>query len=127
VSFFGLFSPSIVNSWLLAARLGFAGVVALWLVVWLLFLRRTGAFQVVPTAQKFSAQGPKRDVSKGAAEPPPTLQTPTVGKRPADAEVGGQETPATGSPFAPAAPDDAPVVDEPEDTAGGPRRGTDDK
>ena len=40
-----LFSPSIVHSWLLAARLGIAGVVALWLLVWLLFLRRTGYFE----------------------------------------------------------------------------------
>ena len=37
----GLFLPSLVHSWLLAARLGIAAVVALWLVVWLLFVRRT--------------------------------------------------------------------------------------
>ncbi len=42
--FVGLFTPSLVNSWLLAARLGIAGVVALWLVVWLLYVRRTGCF-----------------------------------------------------------------------------------
>ena len=39
--FVGLFAPSIVNSWLLAARVGIACVVALWAVVWLLFVRRT--------------------------------------------------------------------------------------
>jgi hypothetical protein len=44
VLFAGLFSPSLVNSWLLAARLGIAGVVALWLVVWLLYVRRAGVF-----------------------------------------------------------------------------------
>jgi hypothetical protein len=42
VLFVGLFSPSLINSWLLAARLGIAAVVALWLVVWLLYVRRTG-------------------------------------------------------------------------------------
>lgn len=39
--FLGLFWPSLVNSWLLAARLGIAGVVALWLIAWLLVLRKT--------------------------------------------------------------------------------------
>ena len=42
--FIGLFAPSLVNSWLLAARIGIAGVVALWLVVWLLSIRRAGYF-----------------------------------------------------------------------------------
>jgi hypothetical protein len=41
--FAGLFSPSLVNSWLLAARLGIAAVLAIWLVVWLLSVRRTGS------------------------------------------------------------------------------------
>ncbi len=41
--FVGLFLPSPVCSWLLAARLGIAGVVAVWLVVWLLWVRRTGS------------------------------------------------------------------------------------
>ena len=40
--FAGLFVPSQVNSWLLAARLGIACVLALWLVAWLLYVRRTG-------------------------------------------------------------------------------------
>jgi hypothetical protein len=43
-SFAALFSPSFVYSWLLAARLGIAGVVALWLVIWLLYVRRTRPF-----------------------------------------------------------------------------------
>jgi len=46
--FTGLFSPTTVNSWLLAARLGIACVVAVWLVVWLLHLRRT--MQLRPAA-----------------------------------------------------------------------------
>ncbi|NLS94912.1 MAG: hypothetical protein GXX96_22380 [Planctomycetaceae bacterium] len=59
VAFAGLFSPSVVHSWLLAARLGFAGVVALWLVVWLLFLRRTGYLQQTPTRQRFPSSEPE--------------------------------------------------------------------
>lgn len=43
--FLGLFWPSLVNSWLLAARLGIAGVVAAWLIVWLLRAHRAGTFQ----------------------------------------------------------------------------------
>ncbi len=45
VLFVGLFQPSLVNSWLLAARLGIAAVVALWTVAWLLRARRAGVFQ----------------------------------------------------------------------------------
>lgn len=52
VLFGGLFSPSLVNSWLLAARLGIAGVVALWLVVWLLYVRRSGVFQRAEAGQQ---------------------------------------------------------------------------
>jgi hypothetical protein len=43
--FAGLFAPTMVNSWVLAARLGIAGVIAVWLVVWLLHLRRTVTFR----------------------------------------------------------------------------------
>jgi hypothetical protein len=52
ILFAGLFVPSLVYSWLLAGRIGIASVVALWAVVWLLHVRRTGFF-----AQAFS--GPK--------------------------------------------------------------------
>lgn len=38
--FAGLFAPPLIYSWLLAARLGIAGVVAVWLAVWLLSLHR---------------------------------------------------------------------------------------
>ena len=48
VPFIGLFSPSLINSWLLAARLGIAVVIALWLVVWLLYVRRTGSLVLAP-------------------------------------------------------------------------------
>jgi len=42
VALTSIFWPSIVHSWLLAARLGVAAVVALWLVAWLLHVRRSG-------------------------------------------------------------------------------------
>jgi len=42
ILFAGLFVPSLVYSWLLAGRIGIACVVALWTVVWLLHVRRTG-------------------------------------------------------------------------------------
>jgi hypothetical protein len=45
VVFFGLFWPSVINSWLLAARLGIAAVIALWLVAWFLYVHRTGVIQ----------------------------------------------------------------------------------
>ena len=68
VVFVGLFTPSLVNSWLLAARLGMAGVVALWLVVWLLYLlsarlcgagggRATCGRAVAPEADTAGKQG----------------------------------------------------------------------
>lgn len=43
--FFGLFWPSVINSWLLAGRLGIAAVIALWLVAWFLYVHRTGVLQ----------------------------------------------------------------------------------
>lgn len=52
VLFGGLFAPSVVNSWLLSARLGIAGVVALWLVVWLLYVRRTVWSLPAPAGQE---------------------------------------------------------------------------
>lgn len=47
-----LFVPSLVNSWLLSARIGIAAVLALWLVVWLLYVRRTGVNLTVAVAAK---------------------------------------------------------------------------
>ncbi|NLY02790.1 MAG: hypothetical protein GXY83_42600 [Rhodopirellula sp.] len=49
--FVGLFRPSPVYSWLLAARLGIAGVVAIWLVAWLLYARRTAIAASTPFAE----------------------------------------------------------------------------
>jgi hypothetical protein len=111
VLFAGLFSPSVVNSWLLAARLGIAGVVALWTVIWLMHVRRT---------VEASPSSARRDV----AAPIPT--------------AGGSSGSATGSPLAPktaetespngaTASDDGPVAGESEDAAGEPRRGGDDQ
>ena len=66
VLFIGLFSPSFINSWLLAARLGIAAVVALWLVVWLLHVRRTGCY-----AQWFVGQdAPAASEPENAADEP---------------------------------------------------------
>lgn len=50
VVFARLFTPSLVHSWLLAARLGIAGVVAIWTVAWLLSLSRRGVFGTTPDA-----------------------------------------------------------------------------
>jgi hypothetical protein len=95
VLFVGLFSPSITYSWLLAARLGIAGVVALWLVVWLLHVRRTG--------------WPAPTVTSQAAPVPTAAGTGTV---------------AGDSPFKAAVPDAVPVAEgpkEPTDETGGGR------
>lgn len=91
VTFAGLFSPSVVHSWLLAARLGFAGVVALWLVVWLLFLRRTGAFQQPPPAwERHPSSRPTGGPAKGADELSPKPVTSGTGP---DTDIG------VGNPF----------------------------
>jgi hypothetical protein len=62
--FAGLFVPSLINSWLLAARLGIAAVVALWLVVWLLHVRRTGWTLPSPPTPRAAAP-----VAPGAEQP----------------------------------------------------------
>jgi len=69
VLFIGLFAPSFINSWLLAARLGIAAVVALWLVVWLLHIRRSISFAPAPGAQ--NAGGPAAPVAAVAMAGPP--------------------------------------------------------
>ena len=119
VLFVGLFSPSVVNSWLLAARLGIAGVVALWLVVWLLFVRRTGFSLPSPGGQNVPAPA--------ATGLTPMPEAPPGGREPVDVEVVGDETSATDSPASPFASDDAPAADEPEDGPGKPERGSDEQ
>jgi hypothetical protein len=52
VLFAALFFPSTAYSWLLAARLGIAGVIAAWLVVWLLYLRKNMKFRPAPLQQQ---------------------------------------------------------------------------
>jgi len=122
-SFAGLFTPSIINSWLLAARLGIAGVVALWLVVWLLYVRRTG----FPLAS-LAGQGVPVPVGSGAAtakspatatDLPPSPESPPGGGEPIDAEVVGDENASTESPRSPFASGDAPAAREPDDDATG--------
>ncbi len=73
----GLFSPTAVNSWLLAARLGIAGVVALWLVVWLLHLRRIVPLRLAAQPQPVAAsvvevveEAPCADTPQNAAGDP---------------------------------------------------------
>ena len=81
VLFVGLFSPSFINSWLLAARLGIAGVVAIWLVVWLLYVRRTGFFAPVLAGQ--NATAPSADaVAAGSNNKTVTSSDATVADDP---------------------------------------------
>lgn len=98
VLFAGLFHPSFINSWLLAARLGIAGVVALWLVVWLLYVRRTSG-----------------------ALPSPGKQAATV---PVAVVV---DTAAVGSPARTEASVDAPVADDRGEATGKAERGSDEQ
>lgn len=117
VLFVGLFSPSFINSWLLAARLGIAAVVALWLVVWLLHIRRTGSH-----AQWLAEPGVP---GAGTSNRPPASGSPPDAKKPVDAEVVAGKADTADSPGSKGASDDAPVASEPEDATGEPERGRD--
>ncbi len=98
VLFVGLFSPSLINSWLLAARLGIAGVVALWLVVWLLYVRRTGWSLPLPAGPVAAVPG-------------------VTGAHPAATDSAGRTVVS----------DDAPAADDHQETAGKPERGSDEQ
>jgi hypothetical protein len=128
--FAGLFVPSIIHSWLLAARMGIAGVVALWLVVWLLYVRRSGwSLPSLATRDATSPFSPGANTSEPPAPatiPPPAPETPPNGQEPADAD-GGEKTAATDSPGGIVIIDDAPSADEPEDGTGKPERGNDEQ
>jgi len=129
VLFVGLFFPSIVNSWLLAARLGIAGVVAVWLVVWLLYVRRTRLASPSP-ARQVSSEPPTPDADTSnsagpAASPPSASEAPPDGREPADAEAGDDKNAATESPGGILIIDDTPSPDQPEDAKGKPERGSD--
>jgi hypothetical protein len=63
VVFFGLFWPSVINSWLLAARMGIAAVISLWLVAWFLYVHRSGVIQQVLAA-------PEAGEGKGGSHEP---------------------------------------------------------
>lgn len=82
VVFLGLFTPSLVNSWLLAARIGLAGVVAVWLIVWLLYVRRAGY-----------------------------LTPAVIGRNTAEPAASGATTAASGAIDATIVPDEAPTSD----------------
>ncbi len=127
--FAGLFSPSVVNSWLLAARPGIAGVVAIWLVVWLLFVRRTVSIQPPPGGQ--AAASPFTPVATGTTAPQPAATQPTSEATPKDEEqakagAGKETTLPAGSPFGPAA-GNTPAGGKPDDSTNEPGRGSDDK
>ncbi|HPM83600.1 MAG TPA: hypothetical protein PLF81_23005 [Candidatus Anammoximicrobium sp.] len=98
VLFAGLFEPSIINSWLLAARLGIAGVIAVWLVVWLLYVRRTG--WALPSPGKQAATVPVAVVVDSAA---------------------------AGASGASQASVDAPVADDRQEKTGKPEGGSDER
>ena len=111
----GLFWPSTINSWLLAARLGFAGVLALWLIAWLLYLRRTGYFQPEPVERKPARPGlPDRRASQGG--------TSTAKSQVTAGDPFAKETLGTGQ-----VSDDRPSASESEDTPGETGRDSDEK
>lgn len=89
VLFVGLFSPSFIHSWLLAARLGIAGVVAIWLVAWLLYVRRSGHVRA-------SFAGPNAGLPAASG-----------------ADAGQSSPPGRNEPSG-----DAPAANEPEDAPG---------
>jgi hypothetical protein len=131
VLFVGLFSPSIINSWLLAARPGIAGVVAIWLVVWLLYVRRTRRSLSSPAGRDPTAPvtpgADTGDSSEPATDQPATPEAQPDDQERTDDEVGGDKTATTDSPGQTKASDDAPVADEPEDVTGKPEGGSDEQ
>jgi len=127
--FVGLFAPSLINSWLLAARLGIAGVVALWLVVWLLHVRRTRPSRPSLARRNVTARvapgaDPGSSFERTTNEPPASESSPD-GQEPTDPEADDDKPAATDSADSAAASDDAPVTDEPEDKTGKPEGGSD--
>ena len=117
----GLFTPSMVNSWLLAARLGIAGVVALWLVVWLLFVRRHGhplLSLAVQGGAMPAAPGANADKLSGTVrEPSSTPEVRADHDEATDAKAGGDR--ASGA--------EAPAADQREDAAGKPEGDSNDQ
>ena len=131
VLFVGLFSPSFINSWLLAARLGIAGVVAIWLVVWLLWVRRTGWSLPSPATQ--GATVPVAAAAGGgnrfelATDQPPGGESPPGDQESTDAEAVRDVTFTVDSPGNTAASGDASAVDQSEDMTDKPERGSDER
>ena len=115
-----LFSPSVVHSWLLAARLGIAGVVALWLVVWLLFLRRTGYFQESAGMRRPYPTGTTGGSSSSASS---STGTPSGGgEKPPEFKGGGNPFDGSSDGKTPEGPSNGP---RPDDKAGESGRGSD--
>ncbi len=112
-----LLLPSVINSWLLASRLGIAGVIAVWLVVWLLLLRRRGYFQRasrpprVADIMAAAATGADAGVLVHSNQPPVATDPASPFRTQVDQPPGG-----------PAG--DAPTLDDDAEQSG---RGSDDK
>lgn len=96
VLFAGLFQPSFVNSWLLAARIGVAGVVAVWFIAWLLYVRRSGAYKNWLVVS----------------------ETTAAARTPAAAEVLGDDKPANAEPAENGPAANEPGANGPQDTTG---------
>ena len=75
VLFAALFFPSTAYSWLLAARLGIAGVIAAWLVVWLLYLRKNMQLRPAPPQQQESPPAPEPELVVAADAPASAVPT----------------------------------------------------
>jgi hypothetical protein len=102
-----LFYPSVVQSWLLAARIGIAGVIALWLVVWLLWARRTDVYKRM--SERMEASAKQKELEQYS-----TLNTPGVAIKPSD-DTAGQDSSTTKLPgHSPAdtPPDTEPTKDQ---------------
>ncbi|MBN2292273.1 MAG: hypothetical protein JXM70_07605 [Pirellulales bacterium] len=114
ILFIGLFSPSFINSWLLAARLGIAGVVAIWLVAWLLHVRRNGGY-----SQWLGSQNATSSTS------PATSNAPPQAEKSVDTPLAESVAEATDSSGNEEKSNDAPLAGEPEDATDKPERGQD--
>jgi hypothetical protein len=96
--FIGLFEPSLVNSWLLAARIGIAGVVALWLVVWLLHVRRSGYFALAPVGSNAAAAGAHPVTAEPQGEPKASENAPIAACLASDDRQAGNDRQAGEQP-----------------------------
>jgi apolipoprotein N-acyltransferase len=135
MAFAALFWPSIVHSWLLAARLGLAGLVALWLVTWLLHVHRkgyalsflsgsTGARPVEVVASDTDTADATDQQATSSSLPPVAEETPT----PTGTGTVDEDFVISDSSSSPFAPPDEPSADRPPKSSDEQReRGRDDQ